>query len=279
MGHIFLSHASANKPVVERLNQELNKVGLTTWFDVHNIRDGQVWTKEIEQGIEACAVLVLVWSARAEKSEWVEREVLFAQQLGRPVITCYLDSTRLPIYVINRQAIDFRKKGGLARLLTALNSIPDNQPATPDPTEDNFFKFMRQSPDGKLAARVARDLFRWAKKQVDVVEFGGRANPGFHARVRVEGQPVTVFSVWAHSRQPSVEVTFQHLKHVPPYDNREHRLSMLDALNKLVQEPFADDKADKRPSLPLTGDLAEGDTLDQFKDILAEIIDNLRDGS
>lgn len=278
MGHIFLSHSTANKKIVERLNRELEKAGLTTWFDVHSIRDGQAWPDEIEQGIEACDVLVLIWSAEADKSEWVQREVLFAQQLGRPVITCYLDATRLPIYVINRQAIDFRKKGAFARLLKALGSAPAAQPATPDPTEKNFFKFMRQSPDGDTAARIAQDLYRWARKNADVVEFGGRANPGFHARVQVEGAPVTVFSVWAHSRQPSAEVTFQQLKHVPPYDEAQHRLTMLDALNQLMPAPFPDDKADKRPSLPLAAVLAHGDHLAQFKAILAEIIDNLRDG-
>jgi hypothetical protein len=50
----------------------------------------------IEQAILGSAALVLVWSSSAAQAGWVERHILFAQQLKKPIVPVVLDATNLP---------------------------------------------------------------------------------------------------------------------------------------------------------------------------------------
>jgi hypothetical protein len=61
----------------------------------------------------------------------------------------------------------------------------------------------------------------------------------------------------------------------PPYDQREVRLSLLAALNRFVETPFADDRADRRPNVPLLA-LAEPAALQAFLDLMTGVVDTLR---
>ncbi|GAB4515512.1 MAG: hypothetical protein OHK0046_19200 [Anaerolineae bacterium] len=108
------------------------------------------------------------------------------------------------------------------------------------------------------------------------MEFGGKITPGFHARVQVGGQDLTVFSVWAYSKLPAAQVQFLYLAEYPPYDNADLRRSTLRSLNGLMEPPLVDDKADRRPTFPLIKALDTADKLETFKQVMSEIMDNLR---
>jgi hypothetical protein len=96
--------------------------------------------------------------------------------------------------------------------------------------------------------------------------------------VSIPGGAVTVFSVWAYSREPAVEIPFQYLQSVPPYDERQLRLSTLDALNRLMPdgEKFPDDRANRRPNIPLVRVLGKAGVQADFEQIIQEIVANLR---
>ena len=87
-----------------------------------------------------------------------------------------------------------------------------------------------------------------------------------------------LIGMWAYSRQPAVDVAFRYLQNAPPYDERQLRLSALDALNQLMPDgkKFTDDWAERRPHLPLVEVLGTPDALKTFKSIIQDIIDNLR---
>lgn len=290
--YIFISHSSRDKEFAHWLDSMLHQAGFQTWFDVDSIPEGSTWAREIERGVEGCGALVVAMSGNARESEWVERETLLAMSLRKPVFIALLDETRLPIYLINRQHTDFRtrREAAAKRLIAALRKIsltePLPEPRRPveaaklalEPNETNFFKYLRQLPDGDKAAEIAQDLYRWGKSATNSIVFSGWATPVFHARVTLPAGDVTVLSVWAYSREPAVEVTFQYLQSVSPYDERQLRLSTLDALNRLMPdgEKFPDDRADHRPNLPLVRVLGKPGALVDFQQIIQEIIDNLR---
>lgn len=290
--YIFISHSSRDKDFSYWLDSTLRQAGFQTWFDVDSIPEGSTWAREIEHGVEGCGALVVVMSENARESEWVERETLLAMSLRKPVFIALIEETRLPIYLINRQHTDFRTRRETAakRLISALKKISLTEPLpeprrpieaaklAPEPNETNFFKYLRQLPEGDKAAEIAQDLYRWGKGITDSIAFSGWGTPVFHARVTLPTGDLTVFSVWAYSRQPAVEVTFQYLQSVPPYDERQLRLSTLDALNRLMPdgEKFPDDRADRRPNLPLVKALGKPEALGNFQQIIQEIVANLR---
>lgn len=290
--YLFISHSHQDREFAHFLNERLQRAGFSTWLDVESIPEGSTWAREIEKGVENCGALIVIMSKNARESEWVERETLMAMNLRKPVFIARIDDVRLPIYVVNRQYSDFRTRPDAAakRLITVLKKISLTEPLpeprkpseaaklSPEPNETNFFKYIKQLPDGDLAAQLAEDLYNWSDKHADTIVFSGWVTPVYHVRVFTRDSEVTVLSLWAYSRQPAVEVAFRYLQYAPPYDERQLRLSTLDAINKLMPDgkKFPDDRAERRPHLPLIETLGTPDALKAFKSIIQEIIDNLR---
>jgi len=71
---VFLSHSSADKPVVRELAVQLRAAGLRVWFDEWLIQPGDLISAKIEEGLENSAVLLLCMSANAFGSDWVSLE-------------------------------------------------------------------------------------------------------------------------------------------------------------------------------------------------------------
>ena len=286
--YIFMSHSSQDRDFVVKLAEGLTAAGFRPWVDVDAIPDGSSWAREIEKAVTDCGALVVVMSKPARESEWVEREILLALELHKPILIARLDDTPLPISLINRQATDFRKKYDVAvkRLITALGKVSLDKPVpptsereaaklAPTPNPLNYFTYMEQLPNGAENAQIARKLFDWAKDNTDSLTFSGRSEPAFHAHVWVGAGGVVVFSVRAFSKQPSIELPLQYLMSFPPYDTQDKRLAVLASLNQLAPTPLDDTRADRRPTLPLAS-LATDAAIDSFKVIISEIVRNLR---
>ncbi len=221
-------------------------------------------------------------------SEWVERETLLAMELRKPLFIARIDETPLPLHLINRQFSDFRTRpeAAIKKLIAALKQTPLTEPLpepkpneqkklSPAPNRLNFFKYVEQLPDGVENARIARALFDWARTNTDSLTFSGRSEPAFHANLWIGPGGVSVMSVRAYPKQPAVEVPLQYLMSFPPYDDRDQRLHLLHRLDPFIAAPFADDRADRRPNVPLTA-LSDAAALQRFIDLIAEIVKTLR---
>jgi hypothetical protein len=286
--YIFISHSSKDKPFVHAFAEQLGGAGLNTWVDVEDILDGDQWVRVIQAGVESCGALLVVWSANARASVWVEREVLLALRLNKPVFITLIDDTPLPIYLIERQASDLRsgQKAAIQKLVRALNKAilrPHDSTPSPDvgkPTEHNFFKYLEQLPNGGENARVARALFAFGERHADAITFSGKTEPAFHAHLWLGPGGVPFFSVRAYRRQPAIEIPLQFWMNFPPYDQRSERLAVLDVVNSLLPERkrFAPDRADLRPNIPLGGVLSIDGALDVVTGELEQIVKRLKAG-
>jgi TIR domain len=100
-GHVFISYSRRDAEYVTKLVEYLRAQGLTVWVDT-NLDPGDRWNTIIREQIEASAVFVLVMTPAAETSEWVERELQYAQSLGRLIVPLLLDGK--PFFsLFNRQ--------------------------------------------------------------------------------------------------------------------------------------------------------------------------------
>ncbi|MFM7285656.1 MAG: toll/interleukin-1 receptor domain-containing protein, partial [Cyanobium sp.] len=72
--NVFLSHSSADKPVVRELAERLRAAGLRVWFDEWIIKPGDPISVKIEEGLEHSEVLLFCMSANAFGSDWVGLE-------------------------------------------------------------------------------------------------------------------------------------------------------------------------------------------------------------
>ncbi|HVU15170.1 MAG TPA: toll/interleukin-1 receptor domain-containing protein [Phototrophicaceae bacterium] len=281
---IFMSHSSKDREFTNGLAKRLHEANFHCWIDLDDIPDGSTWPREIEKAITACDAMIVVMSKHGRESEWVERETLVAMDLRKPLFIARIDDTPLPIHLINRQYTDFRARpdAAIKKLIAALQKalsgvpLPEPKPSeqkklAPEPNTLNFFKYMEQLPDGAENARIARALYDWAKPIFTSLVFTGRKEPAFQANLSVGPGGVSIFSVRAYAKQPAVEVALQYLMNFPPYDDQAKRLELLHTLNRFVSEPFADDRADRRPNIPLLA-FSDASAFAAFTDLIAEIV-------
>jgi len=288
MPKVFISHSNQEGDETLTIADSLKRAGIDVWVDFENIRGGADWLCEIQAGIERCDAVLVVLSAASAKSVWVERECLYAWQLHKPIFTALVADILIPLHLINIQYCDLRQEpaAGMAKLAESIHkgqrSDEDAKPQAIStisrvPVEANFFPYIEQLPAGDIASLAARDLFHWARAVADEVAFGGATNPGFHARIKLNRQLVTVFSVWAYRRRPSAQIPLDRLAAHKPFDQKRVRATTLRQLNQLLPKAqrFKADKAKGRPTIALHH-LSSADKLEAFKRILREMIGELR---
>ena len=287
MPKVFMSHSSQDDDTTLVLVEQLRRAGFDIWVDFENIRGGSDWLCELQAGIERCDALVVALSKAALKSVWMERECLFAFQLGKPVYTALVDDVRLPLHLINIQYCDCRADiaKGAAELAGALwNSLAG--PTVPNYLSDevssrpimaNFLPYIGQLPGGDIAAEVARHLLDWAGRAADEIAFGGRTHPACHARLILRGRPLTLFTIWAYPKTPSLQLPFDQLAAHRPFKGKRARRALLKKLNRMLPRAsrIPSDAIDRRPTLPLALFNADG-TPAAFQAIMQEIIERLR---
>ncbi len=283
---VFISHSNQDDQSTLFLVEYLKRAGFRVWVDFENIRGGADWLCEIEAGIERCDAVVTVLSKASLKSVWVERECLFAFQLSKPVFTALVEDVRLPLHLINIQYCDCREgiEDGAAALAKSLHiSLTGVRPTnyarsevSSVPTEANFFPYIEQLPQGDIAAKVARDLFNWARSNVDELAFSGKSHPACHARITLDGRILTLFSIWAYPKTPSLQLHFKRLAAHPQYKTKRSRRALLKRMNRLLPKPARQPASaiDRRPTFPLKH-LHSPATRQAFKAIVLEISENL----
>lgn len=70
----FISHSSHDRELARKLERGLEAGGLSVWLDDSDIRLGVLLGKELQSSILDCKVLVLLWSAAAAGSRYVNAE-------------------------------------------------------------------------------------------------------------------------------------------------------------------------------------------------------------
>src|SRR5881227_2843855 len=114
---VFLSHATADKPVVEKLARILQKQGIKPWLDAWNLVPGEPWQEAIENALGRCAACAVFFGPGAagpwqneEMRAAIERQV---EAGGYPVIPVLLpkaergERSRLPAFLTRRTWVEF----------------------------------------------------------------------------------------------------------------------------------------------------------------------------
>ena len=91
-GHIHVSYGRADRAYVDRLVRYLSEAGLDVWHDSQlDISQGVRWDSVMRESVMTCAALVVVMSPSSDSSRWVDEEVRFALEQGKPVLPLLLE--------------------------------------------------------------------------------------------------------------------------------------------------------------------------------------------
>jgi hypothetical protein len=84
---VFVSYKKEDAKLAAELVARLRTEGMSVWWD-DNLTPRQSWDATIEENISAASTVVVLWSPRSVKSDWVRREAHYGQDRGRlvPVI-------------------------------------------------------------------------------------------------------------------------------------------------------------------------------------------------
>jgi hypothetical protein len=116
--HVFLSHNSADKPLVEELARRLVKEGLQPWLDKWNLIPGEPWQEAIEEALAKC-VTCAVFIGPSGTGPWhneemraaIDRRVNCGQFRVIPVLLPGAERderSRLPTFLIAATWVEFR---------------------------------------------------------------------------------------------------------------------------------------------------------------------------
>lgn len=120
MSHIFISYSNFDKYFALRLVNDLKQY-YDVWIDKSEISGGLEWEQMIDKALAECHVFAVLVSQNSNKSEWVARETIRAEQLGKYRIPILL-SGELPLRLLNVHYVDFQGEyeGGFRDLLEVL---------------------------------------------------------------------------------------------------------------------------------------------------------------
>lgn len=94
---VFISFATADEHVASKVVKGLEESKLSCWFYLRQEQNlpGEKWAASISQALKGCQVVVLLYSAEAGASRYVQREISMAVDLKLPILTVRLDDSPL----------------------------------------------------------------------------------------------------------------------------------------------------------------------------------------
>jgi hypothetical protein len=186
MTRVFLSHASPDRHFVEDvLVPLLQGHGIGTWYSREDIRGGEDFERKILEGLRDCGHFLVVLSPRSVASEWVRREVAWAEaeRRGRivPVLLADCRPEDLHLALKPLHLIDFRPAPGAAGTATGAALLQarrdllkvwgiDPPAAEGDPSEEASFheRYLASRLPGRVAAKLTAALIAYARDDDNV---------------------------------------------------------------------------------------------------------------
>ena len=103
---MFISYSRRDMDFIKTLAEDLEKENFDVWYDLTDIDAGDRWAKEIQKGINESEIFAIVVSPNSLKSDWVEKEFLFASKRGLKIVPLLYEMCELPIWLMNIQYVD-----------------------------------------------------------------------------------------------------------------------------------------------------------------------------
>jgi TIR domain/Caspase domain len=98
--HIFISYAREDAGFVGSLTEGLQECGHRTWVDVVGIAGGADWRNRVASAIDGAKALLCILSPESLSSDWVRRELDYADSIHTPVLPLVAREAALPPWYV-----------------------------------------------------------------------------------------------------------------------------------------------------------------------------------
>jgi hypothetical protein len=103
MGYIYISYSLPDQAVARRLVESLQGRGYTVWVDFQDLLPGRNWSEQTQAAIQSSEVFVVLLSPESASSSLINREIVVAGSVSKPVIPILLRDAALPAPLADRQ--------------------------------------------------------------------------------------------------------------------------------------------------------------------------------
>lgn len=123
---IFISYSRRDTETMRQIAFFLRDRGYKVWVDNEKLIPGTAaWEESIEMGIKQAFAVVVILSPDSKNSEWVRREIAYADQFEKPIFPALIrgdEEESLPLRLVTRQYVDLRKddEAGLLEIEAAI---------------------------------------------------------------------------------------------------------------------------------------------------------------
>ncbi|MGH6951737.1 MAG: toll/interleukin-1 receptor domain-containing protein [Vitreimonas sp.] len=152
-GRLFISHASEDAAVVNRILAYLEGRGVACWISSRDIPPRAIYADAITEAVKECSACLVVLSRSANESKAVKRELELASHYDKPFIPVLIDNTEpaegLDYYLRNTQWVDYGRDGD-----RALDRIAGGAPPAPDATATSGWRFRWTTRTAAIAAAL-----------------------------------------------------------------------------------------------------------------------------
>ncbi|MBN1310823.1 MAG: toll/interleukin-1 receptor domain-containing protein [Anaerolineae bacterium] len=143
MTHIFISYGRQDQAYAQQIKDALDARALPYWID-DRINPGDDWWDEIDRAVAACACIVVIMTPEAKASRWVQREILLAEDRGKPIFPLLLAGQHWSL-LVDRQYVEV-DDGTLPpdRFFNQLARVVREAMGVPVVTEDNVMTHLME---------------------------------------------------------------------------------------------------------------------------------------
>jgi hypothetical protein len=216
VARLFLSYADADAAYAQQLRTALDVRGYVVWQDAgYTDPRSASYPAMIEQAIVGSVALILIWDQAAAQTAWVERQILFAQRLKKPIFPILLDTTPLPNTLVSVTPVMGQSSGNdTARLLVALANFPLTQ------SSDLLYKFYELAAhdyirERKHAIEMAEEMFKRDEHPDEVFAvLAYLAQHDLYMSVREKAEELIAAATTPASSTPSLSLGPDEARHV-----------------------------------------------------------------
>ena len=107
---LFVSHHSSKYEIAQQVEALLAERGIRCWIAPRDVPPGAPFDSAIQQAINECAAVLLLFCSNSDKSRHVKRELILGDSAGRPIIPLRLeaiDPGELAYHLADSQWIDW----------------------------------------------------------------------------------------------------------------------------------------------------------------------------
>ncbi len=146
---VFICYSRADQDFAHQLVEDLTEYEVSVWMDVRSIPHGANWDMEVQKGLDASDILLVLLSPSSAASQNVADEWSYFIEKNKPILPLMIEPCEVPFRISRRQRVDFTKgyKEGFEELLQALGN--------PTPLDPEMTQKIRTNPKAVKTAPAA----------------------------------------------------------------------------------------------------------------------------